>query len=127
VTLFEAVRVLWQDGMMPVAALVFGTALLFPLLELVMILLVLVPLRWAGCRRGWRPSSGWCARSSHGAWSRCSCSACWCRWSSCRISPASSSAPRSGPWRRLILALTFAGRAFDTRCCGSSPCRTNRS
>ncbi len=27
-----------------------------------------------------RPSSGWCVRCSPGAWSRCSCSACWCRW-----------------------------------------------
>ncbi|MDD3352448.1 paraquat-inducible protein A [Zoogloea sp.] len=45
VTLFEAVRILWRDGVELVAVLVFVTALLFPLLELGMFLLVLVPLR----------------------------------------------------------------------------------
>lgn len=45
VTLFEAVQILWRGGVEPVAALVFITALLFPVLELLMILLVLLPLR----------------------------------------------------------------------------------
>lgn len=45
VTLFGAVQALWREGMTPVAALVFGTALLFPLLEMAMILMVLLPLR----------------------------------------------------------------------------------
>ena len=45
VTLFEAVQILWKGGVEPVAALVFITALLFPMLELLMFLLVLVPLR----------------------------------------------------------------------------------
>ena len=45
VTLFEAVQILWKGGVEPVAALVFITALLFPVLELLMFLLVLLPLR----------------------------------------------------------------------------------
>ena len=45
VTLLAALRALWHDGMQPVAALVGVTTLLFPLLELAMILVVLVPLR----------------------------------------------------------------------------------
>ena len=45
-TLLEAVHVLWRDGVKPVAALVFATALLFPVLELLMFLSVLLPLRF---------------------------------------------------------------------------------
>ncbi|HNI49642.1 MAG TPA: paraquat-inducible protein A [Zoogloea sp.] len=45
VTLLEAVRTLWRDGMQAVAALVFVTAQLFPVLELLMIVSVLLPMR----------------------------------------------------------------------------------
>lgn len=45
VSLAGALRVLWRDGMEAVAALVGVTTLLFPVLELAMILVVLVPLR----------------------------------------------------------------------------------
>lgn len=45
VTQFAAVLALWDGGMKPVAALVFLTAMVFPVLELVMIGLVLLPLR----------------------------------------------------------------------------------
>ena len=38
VTLIEAVQILWKGGVEPVAALVFITALLFPILELLMFL-----------------------------------------------------------------------------------------
>lgn len=46
VTLAGAVARLWQDGMEMVAALVGVTTLVFPLLELAMFLLVLLPLRF---------------------------------------------------------------------------------
>ncbi|MBL8447361.1 MAG: paraquat-inducible protein A [Zoogloeaceae bacterium] len=45
VTQFAAVLSLWQAGMEPVAALVFLTAIAFPVLEVAMIAIVLVPLR----------------------------------------------------------------------------------
>jgi len=45
VTLVGALSGLWQDGMGALAALVGVTALIFPLLELAMILVVLLPLR----------------------------------------------------------------------------------
>lgn len=45
VTLFGAVHALWQLDMKPVAALVFFTAMLFPVLEMLMIGIVLIPLR----------------------------------------------------------------------------------
>ncbi|VVD75622.1 paraquat-inducible protein A [Pandoraea eparura] len=44
-TLFEAVQALWQDHMHIVAAMVFCTTILFPLLELVALLYLLLPLR----------------------------------------------------------------------------------
>lgn len=45
VTLFGAVRALWGDGMHAVAALVFATVILFPVLELAMLLVLLVQVR----------------------------------------------------------------------------------
>lgn len=45
VTLFGAVRALWGDGMQAVAALVFATVILFPVLELAMLLTLLIQVR----------------------------------------------------------------------------------
>jgi paraquat-inducible protein A len=59
VTLIEAVQILWKGGVEPVAALVFITALLFPVLELLMFLLVLVPLRLGRYHHGLPPFFAW--------------------------------------------------------------------
>lgn len=52
VTLFGAVRALWSDGMRAVAALVFGTVILFPVLELAMFGVLLIQLRLKRRTRG---------------------------------------------------------------------------
>jgi paraquat-inducible protein A len=44
-TLFGAVRILYRDGMWPLAGLVFVTTILMPLLEIVAIVYLLLPLR----------------------------------------------------------------------------------
>ncbi|AOB32246.1 paraquat-inducible protein A [Bordetella sp. H567] len=44
-TLFGAVRILYRDGMWPLAGLVFVTAMLMPLMEIAAILYLLLPLR----------------------------------------------------------------------------------
>ena len=121
VTLFEAVRVLWQDGMMPVAALVFGTALLFPLLELVMILLVLVPLRLG--RVSPRLAPFFRLVRSVKPWGMVDVFLLGMLVSLVKLSHLASVILGTAFWAMagLILALTFAGRAFDTRLLWQQP------
>lgn len=121
VTLFEAVRVLWQDGMMPVAALVFGTALLFPLLELVMILLVLVPLRLG--RVSPRMAPFFRLVRSVKPWSMVEVFLLGMLVSLVKLSHLASVILGTAFWAMagLILALTFASRAFDPRLLWQKP------
>ena len=121
VTLFEAIRVLWQDGMMPVAALVFGTALLFPLLELVMILLVLVPLRLG--RVSPRLAPFFRLVRSVKPWGMVDVFLLGMLVSLVKLSHLASVILGTAFWAMagLILALTFAGRAFDTRLLWQQP------
>jgi paraquat-inducible protein A len=127
VTLFEAVRVLWQDGMMPVAALVFGTALLFPLLELVMILLVLVPLRLG--RVSPRLAPFFRLVRSLKPWGMVDVFLLGMLVSLVKLSHLASVILGTAFWAMagLILALTFAGRAFDTRLLWQQPLPDDRS
>jgi paraquat-inducible protein A len=127
VTLFEAVRVLWQDGMMPVAALVFGTALLFPLLELVMILLVLVPLRLG--RVSPRLAPFFRLVRSVKPWGMVEVFLLGMLVSLVKLSHLASVILSTAFWAMagLILALTFAGRAFDTRLLWQQPLPNDRS
>ncbi|MBP6095801.1 MAG: paraquat-inducible protein A [Methyloversatilis sp.] len=127
VTLFEAVRVLWQDGMMPVAALVFGTALLFPLLELVMILLVLVPLRLG--RVSPRLAPFFRLVCSVKPWGMVEVFLLGMLVSLVKLSHLASVVLGTAFWAMagLILALTFAGRAFDTRLLWQQPLPDERA
>jgi paraquat-inducible protein A len=127
VTLFEAVRVLWQDGMMPVAALVFGTALLFPLLELVMILLVLVPLRLG--RVSPRLAPFFRLVRSLKPWGMVDVFLLGMLVSLVKLSHLASVILSTAFWAMagLILALTFAGRAFDTRLLWQQPLPDERA
>ncbi|ANN76402.1 paraquat-inducible protein A [Bordetella flabilis] len=50
-TLFGAVRILYRDGMWPIAALVFFTTILTPLLEIYAVVYLLLPLRMGGAPR----------------------------------------------------------------------------
>lgn len=127
VTLFEAVRVLWQDGMMPVAALVFGTALLFPLLELAMILLVLVPLRLG--RVSPRLAPFFRLVRSVKPWGMVEVFLLGMLVSLVKLSHLASVILGTAFWAMagLILALTFAGRAFDTRLLWQQPLPDERA
>lgn len=127
VTLFEAVRVLWQDGMMPVAALVFGTALLFPLLELAMILLVLVPLRLG--RVSPRLAPFFRLVCSVKPWGMVEVFLLGMLVSLVKLSHLASVILGTAFWAMagLILALTFAGRAFDTRLLWQQPLPDERA
>lgn len=127
VTLLEAVRVLWQHGMMPVAALVFGTALLFPLLELVMILLVLVPLRLG--RVSPRLAPLFRLVRSVKPWGMVEVFLLGMLVSLVKLSHLASVILGTAFWAMagLILALTFAGRAFDTRLLWQQPLPDDRS
>jgi paraquat-inducible protein A len=48
-TLFGAARILYRDGMWPIAGLVFVTTILMPLLEILAIVYLLLPLQLQGC------------------------------------------------------------------------------
>jgi paraquat-inducible protein A len=121
VTLVEAVRVLWLDGMMPVAALVFGTAVLFPLLELVMILLVLVPLRMG--RVSPRMAPFFRMVRSVKPWGMVEVFLLGMLVSLVKLSHLATVILGTAFWAMaaLILVLTFAGRAFDTRLLWQTP------
>lgn len=121
VTLIEAVRILWQDGVMPVAGLVFGTAVLFPLLELVMILLVLVPLRMG--RISPRLAPFFRLVRSVKPWGMVEVFLLGMLVSLVKLSHMATVLLGPAFWAMaaLILALTLAGRAFDSRLLWRAP------
>ncbi len=121
VTLTGAVQALWQDGMAPVAALVFVTAVLFPLLELTMILLVLVPLRIG--RVSPRLAAFFRLVRSVKPWGMVEVFLLGMLVSLVKLSHLATVLPGTAFWATagLILALTLAGRAFDTRLLWQSP------
>ncbi|MBS0347431.1 MAG: paraquat-inducible protein A [Proteobacteria bacterium] len=115
VTLFAAVRNLWQIGMQPVAALVFVTAQLFPLLEMLMILLVLLPLR-LGCRSP-RVAAFFRLVLSVQPWGMMEVFLLGMLVSLVKLAHSGSVILGTAFWATaaLILVLTLAGRAFDRR------------
>ncbi len=121
VTLFEAVQVLWRDGMGPVAALVFVTALLFPVLELLMILLVLVPLRLG--RVSPKLAAFFRLVRSVQPWGMTEVFLLGMLVSLVKLSHLAHVILGTAFWAMagLILALTLAGRAFDTRLLWQAP------
>jgi paraquat-inducible protein A len=126
VTLFEAVRVLWRDGMGPVAALVFVTALLFPVLELLMILLVLVPLRLG--RVSPKLAAFFRLVRSVQPWGMTEVFLLGMLVSLVKLSHLAHVILGTAFWAMagLILALTLAGRAFDTRLLWQTPLAVER-
>ncbi len=121
VTLIGAVQVLWQDGMTPVAALVFGTALLFPLLELLMILMVLLPLRLG--RVSPRLAPFFRLVRSVQPWGMVEVFLLGMLVSLVKLSHMATVLLGTAFWAMatLIVALTLAGRAFDTRLLWQAP------
>lgn len=115
VTQFAAVRNLWQIGMQPVAALVFVTAQLFPLLEMSMILLVLVPLRF-GYRLP-RVTAFFRLVLSVQPWGMMEVFLLGMLVSLVKLAHSGSVILGTAFWATaaLILVLTLAGRAFDRR------------
>ncbi len=80
-TLFNTVRTLWDEDMKSVAALVFVTTIAMPALQLFAVAYLRAAAAAgtrAGALRRW--CSACCRLFVPGAWSKCSCSACWCRW-----------------------------------------------
>jgi paraquat-inducible protein A len=115
VTLFAAVRNLWHIGMQPVSALVFVTAQLFPLLEMLMILLVLVPLRLG--RRSPRLIPFFRLVLSVRPWGMMEVFLLGMLVSLVKLAHSGSVILGTAFWATaaLILILTLAGRAFDRR------------
>ncbi|WP_374339362.1 paraquat-inducible protein A [Methyloversatilis sp.] len=115
VTLIGAVHALWVEGMTPVAALVFGTALLFPLLELAMILAVLVPLRLG--RVSPRMAPFFRLVRSVQPWGMVEVFLLGMLVSLVKLSHMATVILGVAFWAMagLMLVVTLAGRAFDTR------------
>lgn len=115
VTMFAAVRNLWHIGMQPVAALVFVTAQLFPLLEMLMILLVLVPLRLG--RHSPRLTAFFRLVLSVQPWGMTEVFLLGMLVSLVKLAHSGSVILGTAFWATaaLILVLTLAGRAFDRR------------
>lgn len=115
VTLFAAVHSLWQHDMQLVAALVFVTAQLFPLLEMLMILLVLVPLRLGRSLPGL--AAFFRLVRSVQPWGMMEVFLLGMLVSLVRLSQLSTVVLGIAFWATaaLIVALTLASRAFDTR------------
>ena len=126
VTLLEAVQVLWRDGMGPVAGLVFVTALLFPVLELLMILLVLVPLRLG--RVSPKLAAFFRLVRSVQPWGMTEVFLLGMLVSLVKLSHLASVILGTAFWAMaaLIVALTLAGRAFDTRLLWQTPLAEER-
>ena len=126
VTLFEAVQVLWRNGMGPVAGLVFVTALLFPVLELLMILLVLVPLRLG--RVSPKLAAFFRLVRSVQPWGMTEVFLLGMLVSLVKLSHLASVILGTAFWAMaaLIVALTLAGRAFDTRLLWQTPLAEER-
>jgi len=115
VTLFEAVQILWKGGVEPVAALVFITALLFPMLELLMFLLVLVPLRLG--RVSPRLATFFRLVRSVQPWGMVEVFLLGMLVSLVKLSHLATVVLGTAFWATaaLIVVLTLAARAFDTR------------
>lgn len=115
VTLIGAVQALWSEGMTPVAALVFGTALLFPLLELAMILVVLIPLRLG--RVSPRMAPFFRLVRSVQPWGMVEVFLLGMLVSLVKLSHMATVLLGPAFWAMaaLILTVTLAGRAFDSR------------
>lgn len=121
VTLFEAVQILWKGGVEPVAALVFITALLFPMLELLMFLLVLVPLRLG--RVSPRLATFFRLVRSVQPWGMVEVFLLGMLVSLVKLSHLATVVLGTAFWATaaLIVVLTLAARAFDTRLLWQSP------
>lgn len=121
VTLIGAVQALWSEGMTPVAALVFGTALLFPLLELAMILAVLIPLRLG--RVSPRMAPFFRLVRSVQPWGMVEVFLLGMLVSLVKLSHMATVLLGPAFWAMaaLILTVTLAGRAFDTRLLWQAP------
>jgi paraquat-inducible protein A len=115
VTLASALHILWQGGMAPVAALVGVTTLLFPLLELAMILIVLVPLRLG--RVSPRLAPFFRLVRSVRPWGMVEVFLLGMLVSLVKLSHLATVILGTAFWAMaaLIVVLTFAARAFDTR------------
>lgn len=114
-TLLDAVLVLWKAGMEPVAGLVFTTALLFPVLELLMALLVLVPLRLG--RVSPRLATFFRLVRSVQPWGMVEVFQLGLLVSLVKLSHTATVIIGTAFWATgaLILVLTLAARSFDTR------------
>lgn len=121
VTLFEAVQILWKGGVEPVAALVFITALLFPMLELLMFLLVLVPLRLG--RVSPRLATFFRLVRSVQPWGMMEVFLLGMLVSLVKLSHLATVVLGTAFWATaaLIVVLTLAARAFDTRLLWQAP------
>lgn len=121
VTLFEAVQILWKGGVEPVAALVFITALLFPVLELLMFLLVLVPLRLG--RVSPRLATFFRLVRSVQPWGMMEVFLLGMLVSLVKLSHLATVVLGTAFWATaaLIVVLTLATRAFDTRLLWQAP------
>lgn len=121
VTLVGAVQALWAEGMTPVAALVFGTALLFPLLELLMIMAVLIPLRMG--RVSPRMAPFFRLVRSVQPWGMVEVFLLGMLVSLVKLSHMATVILGVAFWAMagLILVVTLAGRAFDTRLLWQAP------
>ncbi|MCK6393559.1 paraquat-inducible protein A [Zoogloea sp.] len=121
VTLFEAVQILWKGGVEPVAALVFITALLFPVLELLMFLLVLVPLRLG--RVSPRLATFFRLVRSVQPWGMMEVFLLGMLVSLVKLSHLATVVLGTAFWATaaLIVVLTLAARAFDTRLLWQAP------
>ena len=121
VTLFEAVQILWKGGVEPVAALVFITALLFPVLELLMFLLVLLPLRLG--RVSPRLATFFRLVRSVQPWGMMEVFLLGMLVSLVKLSHLAEVILGTAFWAMaaLIVVLTLAGRAFDSRLLWRAP------
>ena len=121
VTLIEAVQILWKGGVEPVAALVFITALLFPVLELLMFLLVLVPLRLG--RMSPRLATFFRLVRSVQPWGMMEVFLLGMLVSLVKLSHLATVLLGPAFWATacLIVVLTLAARAFDTRLLWQTP------
>lgn len=121
VTLAGALHILWHDGMGPVAALVGVTALLFPVLELLMILAVLVPLRLG--RASPRLAPFFRLVRSVQPWGMVEVFLLGMLVSLVKLSHLATVILGTAFWAMaaLIVVLTLAGRAFDPRLIWQTP------
>ena len=126
VTLAGALLILWRDGMQPVAALVGVTTLVFPLLELAMILVVLVPLRLG--RVSPRLAPFFRLVRSVKPWGMVEVFLLGMLVSLVKLSHLADVILGAAFWAMaaLIVVLTLAGRAFDSRLLWQTPVIENR-